>query len=64
MSKTIIIGGGLGGLSAAVTLANAGMEVELYEKNDHFGGKLMPVQLGTHSFDFGPNTITMPEIFC
>lgn len=63
MSKTIIIGGGLGGLSAAVTLANAGMEVELYEKNDHFGGKLMPVQLGTHSFDFGPNTITMPEVF-
>lgn len=63
MSKTIIIGGGLGGLSAAVTLANAGMEVELYEKNDHFGGKLMPVQLGSHSFDFGPNTITMPEVF-
>lgn len=63
MSKTIIIGGGLGGLSAAVTLANAGVEVELYEKNGHFGGKLMPVLLGSHSFDFGPNTITMPEVF-
>lgn len=63
MKKAIIIGGGLGGLSAAVTLANAGMEVELYEKNEHFGGKLMPVQLGNHSFDFGPNTITMPEVF-
>lgn len=63
MTKTIIIGGGLGGLSAAVTLANAGMAIELYEKNEHFGGKLMPVQLGNHSFDFGPNTITMPEVF-
>ncbi|WP_422124227.1 phytoene desaturase family protein [Planococcus sp. X10-3] len=63
MKKTIIIGGGLGGLSAAVTLANAGMTVELYEKNDHFGGKLMPVRLGNHTFDFGPNTITMPEVF-
>lgn len=63
MKKTIIIGGGLGGLAAAVTLANAGMAVELYEKNQHFGGKLMPVRLGNHSFDFGPNTITMPEVF-
>ncbi|MFD1030059.1 phytoene desaturase family protein [Metaplanococcus flavidus] len=63
MKKIIIIGGGLGGLSAAVTLANAGMDVELYEKNDHFGGKLMPVRLGNHTFDFGPNTITMPEVF-
>lgn len=63
MKKTIIIGGGLGGLAAAATLANAGIQVELYEKNSHFGGKLMPVQLGSHSFDFGPNTITMPEVF-
>lgn len=63
MKKIIIIGGGLGGLAAAVTLANAGMAVELYEKNQHFGGKLMPVRLGNHSFDFGPNTITMPEVF-
>ncbi|HSJ36908.1 MAG TPA: phytoene desaturase family protein [Planococcus sp. (in: firmicutes)] len=63
MKKTIIIGGGLGGLSAAVTLASAGMAVELYEKNEHFGGKLMPVRLGNHTFDFGPNTITMPEVF-
>src|SRR5690606_18796560 len=63
MKKAIIIGGGLGGLSAAVTLANAGMAVELYEKNSHLGGKLMPVRLGSHTFDFGPNTITMPEVF-
>ncbi len=58
-----IIGGGLGGLSAAITLANAGMRVSLFEKNSHFGGKLMPVELGSYRFDFGPNTITMPHIF-
>ncbi|MED4533163.1 phytoene desaturase family protein [Metabacillus fastidiosus] len=63
MKKIIIVGGGLGGLSAAVTLANAGFQVELFEKNRHFGGKLMHVQLGDYSFDFGPNTITMPYIF-
>lgn len=63
MKKAVIIGGGLAGLSAAVTLANAGFSVDLYEKNPHLGGKLMPVSLGRHSFDFGPNTITMPHVF-
>lgn len=63
MKKVVIIGGGLGGLSAAITLAHAGFHVELFEKNSHFGGKLMPVQLGEYNFDFGPNTITMPYVF-
>lgn len=58
-----IVGGGLGGLAAAITLATAGMRVSLFEKNSHFGGKLMPVELGSYHFDFGPNTITMPHIF-
>ncbi len=61
--KVLIIGGGLAGLSAAITLANKGFDVELFEKNKHFGGKLMPVALGDYTFDFGPNTITMPEVF-
>lgn len=63
MKKIVIVGGGLGGLASAVTLAHAGFDVELFEKNDHLGGKLMPVQLGNYHFDFGPNTITMPEVF-
>src|SRR5690606_22057196 len=63
MKDVIIIGAGLGGLSAAVTLAHAGFKVQLIEKNSHYGGKLMPVKLGSHHFDFGPNTITMPQVF-
>lgn len=58
-----IVGGGPGGLAAAITLANDGMRVSLFEKNSHFGGKLMPVELDSYHFDFGPNTITMPHIF-
>lgn len=63
MKKIVIVGGGLGGLASAVTLAHAGFEVELFEKNNHLGGKLMPVKLGSYHFDFGPNTITMPAVF-
>ncbi|KAA0959093.1 phytoene desaturase [Planococcus sp. ANT_H30] len=63
MKKIVIVGGGLGGLSSAVTLAHAGFDVELFEKNNHLGGKLMPVKLGSYHFDFGPNTITMPDVF-
>lgn len=63
MKKIVIVGGGLGGLASAVTLAHAGFDVELFEKNSHLGGKLMPVELGSYRFDFGPNTITMPAVF-
>lgn len=63
MKRVAIIGAGLGGLATAITLANAGFEVDVFEKNTHVGGKLMPVQLRTYGFDFGPNTITMPHVF-
>ncbi|QFT88327.1 Diapolycopene oxygenase [Bacillus sp. THAF10] len=63
MKKVAIIGGGLGGLSAAITLSANNYDVTLFEKNGHLGGKLMEVKVGDASFDFGPNTITMPDVF-
>lgn len=63
MKKAVIIGAGLGGLSAAITLRSAGFQVTVVEKNAHPGGKLMPVSMGDYHFDFGPNTITMPHVF-
>ena len=63
MKKVAVIGGGLGGLSAAITLANAGMDVTVFEKNKELGGKMRSIDLGTHHFDFGPNTITMRPVF-
>lgn len=63
MKKAVIIGGGLGGLSAAIRLKTKGFDVTILEKNQHLGGKLHEVTLGDASFDFGPNTITMPHVF-
>ncbi|ADH99716.1 phytoene desaturase family protein [Salisediminibacterium selenitireducens] len=61
--KAVIIGGGLGGLSAAIRLASQSYSVTLIDKNKEPGGKLHKVQIGNHMFDFGPNTITMPHVF-
>ncbi|NJP38818.1 phytoene desaturase family protein [Alkalicoccus luteus] len=65
MSKQhiVIIGAGLGGLSSAIVLQSRGYQVTCLEKNDEPGGKLHEVKLGSASFDFGPNTITMPHVF-
>lgn len=59
----LVIGGGLGGLSAAISLAEAGYEVSLYEKNEHFGGKLNTLRQDGFTFDLGPSILTMPHIF-
>lgn len=60
--KVIVIGGGLGGLSAAVTLQQNGFDVTLYEKNDHLGGKLNRREQEGFRFDLGPSLFTMPYI--
>ncbi len=63
MNSVIIIGGGLGGLSAGISLQSKGYHVTILDENLHPGGKMMPVEMNGYSFDFGPNTITMPEVF-
>lgn len=58
-----VIGGGLGGLSAAISLAQNGYTVSLYEKNEHLGGKLNRLEQDGFGFDLGPSILTMPHIF-
>jgi diapolycopene oxygenase len=61
--NVLVIGGGLGGLSAAISLAQAGYDVSLYEKNEHIGGKLNRLEQDGFGFDLGPSILTMPQIF-
>lgn len=63
VKKVIVIGGGLGGLSSAVTLKQHGFDVTLYEKNGHLGGKLNRHEQDGFGFDLGPSLLTMPYIF-
>lgn len=61
--KIVVIGGGLGGLSAAVSLAQSGFQVSLYEKNSHLGGKVKRLEKEGFAFDLGPSILTMKPIF-
>ena len=57
-----IIGGGLGGLAAACTLAARGHRVVLFEKNDWLGGKAAVLEEGGFRFDMGPTILTVPAV--
>lgn len=61
--KVLIIGAGLGGLSAAITLAQKGYEVEIFEKNGQIGGKLNVLKAEGFTFDLGPSILTLPHLF-
>jgi diapolycopene oxygenase len=61
--KVVVIGAGLGGMSAAISLAAAGYAVEIFEKNEKVGGKLNLLQAHGFSFDLGPSILTLPHIF-
>jgi len=61
--SVIVIGSGLGGLSAAISLAQAGYEVTIHEKNPQIGGKLNVLKEHGYTFDLGPSILTLPHIF-
>jgi diapolycopene oxygenase len=62
--KTVtVIGSGLGGLSAAISLAQAGYDVTIHEKNPQIGGKLNVLKEQGYTFDLGPSILTLPHIF-
>lgn len=64
MSKrAIIVGAGYGGMALANLLGKAGYKVEVYEKNQHLGGRIAAVKRDGFLFDLGPSWYLMPEIF-
>lgn len=59
----IIIGAGIGGLSAAIHLAAAGHAVTVLEQNDQVGGKMGQFHADGFRWDTGPSIITMRPVF-
>lgn len=62
MLPIIIVGAGIGGLSAAIRLAAAGKRVVVYEKNSQIGGKMGQVYQDGFRWDTGPSVITMRHV--
>ncbi len=63
MGKTVaVIGSGLGGLTAACTLAARGHQVTVFEKNDWIGGKAAVLEGDGYRFDMGPTILTVPQV--
>lgn len=59
----VIIGGGLGGLAAALRLAAMNWEVTVCEQGNNFGGKMNRWEQNGFRFDTGPSLITMQWVF-
>jgi diapolycopene oxygenase len=57
-----IVGGGLGGLAAACTLAARGQRVRLFEGNRELGGKAAVLERRGFRFDMGPTILTLPQV--
>lgn len=57
-----VVGGGLGGLSAAVCLAARGREVVVLEAAPELGGKAGEVTVDGVAFDTGPSVLTLPDV--
>lgn len=58
----VIVGAGLGGLSAALRLAGAGRRVTLLEREPVPGGRNGLLEIDGYSFDTGPTVLTMPDL--
>ncbi len=58
----IVVGAGIGGLSAAIRLAAQGHRVTVLERQAQVGGKLNSIERDGFSFDTGPSLITMPYV--
>jgi phytoene desaturase len=59
----IIVGGGLGGLSAAIHLRLAGYDVCIFEANERLGGRANLIKRHGFTFDTGPSLLNYPWVF-
>lgn len=57
----IVLGSGIGGMTAASTLAHAGYNVRILEKSSTFGGKAGVLSHNGYNFDTGPSLLTLPD---
>ena len=63
MDSVVVIGAGVGGLAAAMSLAHAGVEVTIFDRHATPGGKMRVVDSLAGPVDAGPTVLTMLPFF-
>ena len=63
VAEVVVVGGGIGGLCAALRLGVAGHHVTLLERSSELGGKVAVRERDGFRFDTGPSLLTLPHVF-
>ena len=63
MSRVVVVGAGIGGLTSAALLSRAGHHVTLLEAADHVGGKSRRIEAVGQRVDTGPSLFTFPGVW-
>ena len=61
--SVIVIGAGIGGITAATHLARSGLQVTVLEKNARPGGRCDRLSRQGHHFDTGPTLFLLPHLY-
>ncbi|NNJ54706.1 MAG: FAD-dependent oxidoreductase, partial [Bacteroidia bacterium] len=59
--RAIVVGSGIAGLASAIRLQFLGFEVDVFEQNSTYGGKIGVWSKNGYRFDTGPSLFTMPH---
>jgi phytoene desaturase len=60
--RVVVVGAGLGGLSAALHLCATGRQVTIIERENFPGGRCGLLTHGGYRVDTGPSVLTMPDV--
>jgi phytoene desaturase (3,4-didehydrolycopene-forming) len=63
LTSVVVVGAGIGGITAATHLARAGLRVTVLEKNERPGGRCGLLAREGHRFDIGPTLFVMPRLY-
>lgn len=62
-ASVVVVGAGVGGLSAAIHLARGGARVTVVERTGRPGGRVGEMRRGGHVFATGPTLLVMPHLY-
>ncbi len=63
MAEIGVVGGGLGGIAAALRMRAKGHTVTVYDRCNRLGGRAQVFEKAGYTFDAGPTIITAPVLF-